>query len=83
MSSSPTVASTSSVCLRAYQTAPLTFFPDQLENSVVALERRRLTRDEAAKASRAMEALEVKAPAPVNAADADLIVSNPSGLWHS
>ncbi|RSH81674.1 uncharacterized protein EHS24_007857 [Apiotrichum porosum] len=50
------------------------YIKHQLENSVVALERRRLTRDEAAKASRAMEALEVKAPAPVNAADADLIV---------
>lgn len=38
------------------------------------LERRRITRDEAAKASRAMEALEVKPAGAVKADDANLIV---------
>lgn len=48
-----------------------------MEDAVVGLERRRITRDEARKAARAMEALEVKkTPAPaVNDAHVKLIVS--------
>lgn len=54
--------------------------PDKLENAAVELERRRITRDEAAKAARAMEALEVKAPDAVNGADVDLIVGGRCSL---
>lgn len=48
---------------------------DKMENAVVELERRRLTRNEALKAARAMEALDVKKPAAVNDAHVKLIVS--------
>jgi hypothetical protein len=56
---------------------PQSDLSDKLENAVVELERRRITRDEAAKAARAMEALEVKeAPAAVSATDAEYIVGS-------
>ncbi|WOO83216.1 uncharacterized protein LOC62_05G006739 [Vanrija pseudolonga] len=50
------------------------YIKSKLEHSVVELERRRITLDEAAKAARALEALEVKAPAAVKAEDVTLIV---------
>ncbi|KAL1405798.1 hypothetical protein Q8F55_007475 [Vanrija albida] len=50
------------------------YIKNKLENSVVELERRRITLDEAAKAARALEALEVKAPDAVKAEDVALLV---------
>ncbi len=45
-----------------------------MENAVVELERRRINRDEARKAAKAMEALDVKKP-DVNAEHVQLLVS--------
>lgn len=61
--------------------AGVRLMPDKLENAAVELERRRLTRDEAAKAARAVEALDVKAPEPVKGADVDVIVRRIGGQY--
>lgn len=49
---------------------------DKLEDAALDLERRRITRTEEIKASKAMEALEVKQPEPVKSEDVELIVSD-------
>lgn len=49
--------------------------PDKLEDSALNLERRKIKREEGAKAAKALESLDVKPVEEVNAADVDLIVS--------
>lgn len=52
---------------------------DKLENAVVELERKKITREEGQKAAKAMEALNVNQP-QAKAEDVDLIVSSTSLL---
>lgn len=50
--------------------------PDKLEDSALNLERRKIKREEGAKAAKALESLDVKPAEEVKGADVDLIVSN-------
>jgi hypothetical protein len=49
--------------------------PDKLENSVLELEKRRITKDEGAKAEKAMKALDIKPVESVKSEDVDFVVS--------
>lgn len=51
--------------------------PDKLEDSALNLERRKIKREEGAKAAKALESLDVKPAEEVKGADVDLIVSTP------
>jgi hypothetical protein len=56
-------------------------FPDKLENSVLELEKRRITKDEGAKAEKAMKALDIKPVESVKSEDVDFVVSAGHPVW--